>query len=315
MIGVYRIKNLKNNDCYYGSSKEIEKRFKRHLNELKKDKHHNIVLQRAWNKYGEENFVFEVVENCETKVLLDVEQKYLNKNPKYNIGKMASGGDNISKNPNRAEIINKITNSMNERYNSMTEEDKKEMFSMPMEKNPNWKGGKTYVKFYCDCGNEKKENSKTCLKCRDRSGEKNPFYNKKHSKKTIKLLSDKLKGKYVGNQNKPIIINDIEYLSAGEASKVLNVPGITIRWRALSKNPKYYNYHYKGEEKKSYTKEEQKERFAEPQRNKKHNHNKPFCIDGVKYRTLKEASINLNIHIQTIKGRLNSGNFFNYYYL
>ena len=44
MIGVYRIKNLKNNDCYYGSSKEIEKRFKRHLNELKKDKINFIIF-------------------------------------------------------------------------------------------------------------------------------------------------------------------------------------------------------------------------------------------------------------------------------
>lgn len=34
MIGIYRIKNLINNKCYYGSSKEIEKRWSRHKNEL-----------------------------------------------------------------------------------------------------------------------------------------------------------------------------------------------------------------------------------------------------------------------------------------
>ena len=34
MVGIYRIKNLVNNKCYYGSSKEIEKRLSRHKREL-----------------------------------------------------------------------------------------------------------------------------------------------------------------------------------------------------------------------------------------------------------------------------------------
>ncbi len=39
MIGVYRIKNKINKKCYYGSSKNIEKRWKTHLNQLKNKKH------------------------------------------------------------------------------------------------------------------------------------------------------------------------------------------------------------------------------------------------------------------------------------
>lgn len=35
----------------------------------------------------------------------------------------------------------------------------------------------------------------------DRSGKKNPFYGKHHSKETIKLISDKNKGKYTGDKN------------------------------------------------------------------------------------------------------------------
>ena len=35
MIGIYRIKNLVNGKCYYGSSKQIEKRFDRHKRGLK----------------------------------------------------------------------------------------------------------------------------------------------------------------------------------------------------------------------------------------------------------------------------------------
>jgi uncharacterized protein (UPF0333 family) len=33
---------------------------------------------------------------------------------------------------------------------NMDEERRKIVYSKPMEKNPNWKGGKTYV--YCECG-------------------------------------------------------------------------------------------------------------------------------------------------------------------
>ena len=55
MIGIYRIKNLINGKCYYGSSKEIEKRLKRHKRELNSNTHINCVLQRAWNKYGHQN--------------------------------------------------------------------------------------------------------------------------------------------------------------------------------------------------------------------------------------------------------------------
>ncbi|MEN6292413.1 MAG: GIY-YIG nuclease family protein, partial [Methanobacterium sp.] len=62
MIGVYKISNKIDGKSYYGSSKNIEKRWLRHKNELNKNKHINILLQRAWNKYGEENFIFSVVE-------------------------------------------------------------------------------------------------------------------------------------------------------------------------------------------------------------------------------------------------------------
>ena len=87
MIGIYRIRNIINNKCYYGSAKNIEKRWERHKNDLNKNKHHSLILQRAWNKYKESNFIFEIVEECKFNILLKTEQKYLDLNPEYNIGK------------------------------------------------------------------------------------------------------------------------------------------------------------------------------------------------------------------------------------
>lgn len=67
--GIYKITCLKNNMSYVGQAKDIQKRFVRHIRSLNKNKHYNKHLQNSWNKYGEKNFIFEVIENCTTKKL------------------------------------------------------------------------------------------------------------------------------------------------------------------------------------------------------------------------------------------------------
>ena len=243
MIGIYRIKNLVNNKCYYGSSKQIEKRFTRHRKELKNNIHINCILQRAWDKYGEDNFLFEIIEECNINVLLEREQRYLDLQPDYNIGISSSGGDNLSKNPNKNNIVKKITESVKRRYDLMTDEEKKEKHSQPMETNPNWKGGTSFK--YCECGVKISPINNSCINCRDKSGVNNTFFGKQHAEETKKRLSEKRKGTYNGEQNLPIIIDNVEYRSAGEASKILNIPMVTIRWRVKSKNKKFNNYKYK----------------------------------------------------------------------
>jgi len=243
MIGIYRIKNLKNKKCYYGSSKNIEKRWRTHLNNLKNGKHHNAHLQRSWNKYGDNNFVFELVEECDETILLELEQKYLDLNPEFNIGIKSSGGDNLTKNPNKEDIVRRMIQSVRKRYELMSEDERKEKHSQPMDKNPNWKGGVSFK--YCECGVKISPTNNSCINCRDKSGEKNPFFGKQHTEETKKRLSEKRKGTYNGEQNIPIIIDNMEYRSAGEASKILNIPMVTIRWRVKSKNKKFDNYKYK----------------------------------------------------------------------
>jgi hypothetical protein len=44
-----------------------------------------------------------------------------------------------------------------------------------------------------------------------RTGDKNPFYGKKHSEKTKKQISDKNKGKYMGGMERPVIIDGVWY--------------------------------------------------------------------------------------------------------
>lgn len=89
--GIYKITNLINEKIYVGSSIDLKRRNRNHFKELIENKHNNQKLQRAFNKYGEENFKFEILELIEDKSqLISHEQRYLDLlNPQYNICKVA----------------------------------------------------------------------------------------------------------------------------------------------------------------------------------------------------------------------------------
>lgn len=76
--GIYEIRNITNGHFYIGSALNFRKRYNNHLCCLRNNKHDNSHLQRAWSKYGENAFTFEVIQNVEdTKQLLYIEQQYL----------------------------------------------------------------------------------------------------------------------------------------------------------------------------------------------------------------------------------------------
>lgn len=75
MIAVYTIKNILDGKMYIGSSTNIARRKRQHLNSLLKNEHHSIHLQRAWNKYGKDNFVFEILDGNATKENLREKEK------------------------------------------------------------------------------------------------------------------------------------------------------------------------------------------------------------------------------------------------
>lgn len=60
--GIYKIINVINNKFYVGSAVDLKRRKTRHFSELRTGKHKNRHLQAAWVKYGEQAFVFVVVE-------------------------------------------------------------------------------------------------------------------------------------------------------------------------------------------------------------------------------------------------------------
>lgn len=86
------IKNIINNNCYIGSTINFQNRARRHFNSLERKDHHSLYLQRAWNKYGKNNFIFEIIRLVNNKNKLEkIEQKFLDKiKPVYNISKLSN---------------------------------------------------------------------------------------------------------------------------------------------------------------------------------------------------------------------------------
>lgn len=171
---VYQIKNLITNQIYIGSGKDFKDRKRRHLNDLKKNRHINAKLQNSWNKYGSNNFSFTIL--FETDNLLEDEQVELNKlNWKecFNICRIAGGGDQISYREDYEEIKKKISET---------------------------------------------------------------------HRKNARIPDNAVK----------ISINNKEYDSYHSASKELDVPVVTIRYRCLSKNKKFKDWLIIGEKPTDY---------------------------------------------------------------
>lgn len=61
-MGVYQIRNIIDNKVYIGSSYDIASRWTEHQRDLRKNEHKNLHLQNAYNKYGVQNFVYEMLE-------------------------------------------------------------------------------------------------------------------------------------------------------------------------------------------------------------------------------------------------------------
>lgn len=60
--GIYLITNFINGKRYVGSSDDIHARWLNHKSELRRNKHGNSYLQRAWIKYGEDAFIWQIIE-------------------------------------------------------------------------------------------------------------------------------------------------------------------------------------------------------------------------------------------------------------
>ena len=116
-IWIYQIKNKVNNKIYIGSTTNLERRWENHIHQLKNNIHHSIKLQIAWNKYGEDNFEFSIIEefnsdNEDDKYIkeqyyLDLYEPYTDKG--YNMSAVADTRKLFKRINSENSVFTKIT--------------------------------------------------------------------------------------------------------------------------------------------------------------------------------------------------------------
>ena len=149
MIGIYCVTNKVNGKKYFGQSTDIERR--------KKDyfiygKFPNDHLKNAFNKYGKENFDFEIIKCCKEKYLDRFEKLYIRINDTMNSKK--------GYNKEAGGCLNK----------HLSNETKKKI---------------------SDAHTGKKLSAEHCKKMSEAfSGENNPFYGQKHTPESLNKMSE-----------------------------------------------------------------------------------------------------------------------------
>lgn len=76
--GIYCIENLLNNKKYIGQSVNVNYRWSKHRSELKNHTHDNDYLQKSYDKYGEDRFMFYVLEYGDKDLMDERENYYIN---------------------------------------------------------------------------------------------------------------------------------------------------------------------------------------------------------------------------------------------
>jgi len=199
---IYKTTNLINGKVYIG-----------------KDKHNNNhylgsgkVLKQAIEKYGKENFIKEIIEECyDEKIWLEREiywiRYFSSINECYNIALGGNGGDTISNNPNKKGIyerkreteeskpnnekedrIKKISDSMKNRWSEVRQTNPDSI----IERNKKISNSQKGVSKPIEQVNKQKETKKINGTSK---GEKNPMFGRNHSDKTKRILSELKLGK------------------------------------------------------------------------------------------------------------------------
>lgn len=121
LTGIYKIENLINDKVYIGQSVDIKKRWSTHISLLTQNNHCNIYLQNAWNKYGSENFIFDIIEECEQCELNDREIYWINKYNSFMNGYNLTPGGGNTESFRKPVIQFSIKGEEINRYHSITE--------------------------------------------------------------------------------------------------------------------------------------------------------------------------------------------------
>lgn len=168
---IYAIKNKINHKMYVGMTNNYKKRVEHHLYELKHNKHHSQKLQRAFNKYGENNFEFYVLLEVDKMEGLELKEKeFIKKYDTYKNGYNCSEGGEKLPNYKQPETTRQALLKRN-------------------------KGNKYGL------GMKMPQSAKDKISKKN-SGKGNGMYGKKHTEEELQKMSTKIKKDWKNDYNK-----------------------------------------------------------------------------------------------------------------
>ena len=197
--GIYQLRNTSNNKRYIGLSNNVRRRKEYHYGRLRKQRHDNTYLQRAWD-IDPSAFVFEVIEYCDVGQLEDREIYWIahfdttNRDYGYNI---LSGGNHL---------VGESASWWGRKHTAETKAKMSESASTrPSNRLPK--------------SPEFVEHLKELF-----SGENNPFYGRKHSHETLRIMSEKSR-LYHQTPKSPRCISVVKLSKSGEL--LCSYPSVT----------------------------------------------------------------------------------------
>lgn len=261
-VCVYKLICTANKRFYIGSAADFVQRKKRHLRDLRAGTHINIFLQRTFDKYGEGTFKWKLINVNTLAEARALEQHYIDKHSQskrcMNIGKSASGGDNLTRHPDKKAIVRKIAKTLRAKVAALSEAERKEKWGQPGALNGMY--GKTHTKEArarirkANVGRtppnkgvpmSEEQRIKVSESRKGKCvGEDNPFFGKHHSTKTKRLIARKAKARcsapdFVHHQARRVKCDGKVYASVSEAARQLGCVAATILFRIKSPNFKY----------------------------------------------------------------------------
>lgn len=234
--GIYSFLCLANSKRYIGQSKNLKKRQQTHMSELKNNRHFNSYLQKAYNKYGKEQFQWEVLEYCNIGNLNEREIYWINYYNSFKEGfNMTEGGAENRIYFRTEELKENLSKTLKEKWANSPQRKLEQSERMKGVNNPMY----------------------------GRTGSTNPAFGKDHSgifngmygKHQTEEAKEKNRQKHLGANNKnskPIICVETEeyFSSQGEAgrAKGIDSSGINKVLKGSKKTAAGYHWRYATEE-------------------------------------------------------------------
>ena len=232
--GIYMIRNKVNGKMYIGQAIDIEGvRWKTHRRELKGDYHENKHLQNAWNKYGQDNFEFSILLECEESQLNTYEEYYIfelmtyDSRIGYNKNYGGSSGKPTEETKKKLSEAGKGRQHTEETKKKMSEAKKGKSFSeehrKKLSENNIWNDKKRCEearKKISEANKGRTLSDETKKKISEsQKGENNPNYGKHRTEETRIKISKSHKGKTLSEETKQKISESQKGKTLSEETK------------------------------------------------------------------------------------------------